>query len=95
MVHYVLLKFVPGADLDAAEARVRQTYNALAEALPYLNGPRVYRSCVERDSNADIMVELLLDDESCLQSYLTHPLHLQMARDMQDVLAGKTSFDHS
>ena len=37
MIHYVLLKFAPGTDLDAAEARVRKTYDELAEALPYLN----------------------------------------------------------
>lgn len=94
MKHYVLLKFAPGADLDAAEARVRGTYNALDEALPYLHSPTVYRSCVQRDSNADLMVTLELDSESDLQPYLTHPLHLQMAQDLKPVLAGKTSFDH-
>ena len=94
MIHYVLLKLAPGADLDAAEARVRKTYDELAETLPYLHEPRVYRSCVERDSNADIMAVIRLDDESCLQPYLTHPLHTQMAADLKDVLIGRTSFDH-
>ena len=42
VIHYVLLKFAPGTDLDAAEARVRKTYDELAEALPYLNDPEVY-----------------------------------------------------
>ena len=94
MIHYVLLKLAPGSDLDAAEARVRKTYQELAEALPYLNDPEVYRSCVERDSNADIMAKIRLDDESCLQPYLTHPLQMQMAKDMKDMLIGRTSFDH-
>lgn len=95
MIHYVLLKLAPGSDLDAAEARVRKTYNELAETLPYLNEPQVFRSCVERDSNADIMAVIRLDDESCLQPYLTHPLHVQMAQDMKDVVIGRTSFDHT
>lgn len=95
MIHYVLLKLAPGSDLDAAEAKVRATYNALAQALPYLNDPMVYRSCVERDSNADLMAVIRLDDESCLQPYLTHPLHMQMAQDMKDVVIGRTSFDHN
>ena len=55
MIHYVLLKFAPGTDLDAAEARVRKTYEELDEALTFLNEPKVYRCCIERDSNADIM----------------------------------------
>ncbi len=94
MTHYVLLKLAPGSDLDAAEARVRKTYDALAEALPYLTEPRVYRSCVERDSNADIMAVIQLDSAEHLQPYLTHPLHVQMAQDMKDMLIGRTSFDH-
>ena len=94
MIHYVLLKFVPGTDLDAAEARVRKTYDELAETLPFLNDPEVFRSCIERDSNADIMAKVRLDDESCLQPYLTHPLHLAMAQHFKGMLIGRTSFDH-
>lgn len=94
MYHYVLLKFAPGTDLDAAEARVRKTYDELNEALSFLNEPQVYRCCVERDSNADIMARVHLDDESCLQPYLTHPLHVGMAQSFKDMLIGRTSFDH-
>ena len=72
-----------------------KTYEELAQTLPYLNDPQVFRSCVERDSNADIMAVIRLDDESCLQPYLTHPLHMQMAQDMKDVVIGRTSFDHT
>ncbi len=94
MIHYVLLKLAPGSDVDAAEARVRKTYGELAEARPYLNDPVVYRSCVQRDSNADIMAVIRLDSEEYLQPYLTHPLHVQMAQDLKDVVIGRTSFDH-
>lgn len=94
MTHYVLLKLAPGSDVEAAFERVRTTYDALAEALPYLTNPRVYRSCVERDSNADIMAVITLDGPEHLQPYLTHPLHMQMAMDMKSQLIGRTSFDH-
>lgn len=94
MTHYVLLKLAPGSDLAAAEERVRSTYLALADTLPYLNDPRVYRSCVDRDSNADIMAVITLDGPEYLQPYLTHPLHMQMAMDLKAQLIGKTSFDH-
>ena len=94
MTHYVLLKFKPGTDLDAVEAKVRNTYSELDRVLDFLSNPIVYRCCVERDSNADIMAVVQLDTKENLQSYLTHPLHVQMAQDLKDALAGKTSFDH-
>ena len=93
--HYVLLKLAPGTDVEAARDRVWQTYRALDEELVWLNRPEVYRTCVERDSNADIMAVIELDSPEYLQPYLTHPLHLQMARDMKDVVVGRTSFDHN
>ena len=95
MTHYVLLKFKPGTDLDAVEARVRKTYNELDQTLDFLTSPIVYRCCVERDSNADIMATVQLDSKEHLQDYLTHPLHVQMAQDLKDALAGRTSFDHN
>ena len=94
MIHYVLLKLAPGSDVDAVEARVRKTYQELDETLPFLHDPQVFRSCVERDSNADIMAVIRLDGEEFLKPYLTHPLHLKMAQDMKDVVVGRTSFDH-
>ncbi len=94
MTHYVLLKLAPGADRDKVFARVSDTYRALDEALDYLSKPRVYRSCVDRDSNADIMAVIELKGPEYLKPYLTHPLHLAMAQDLKDALIGRTSFDH-
>jgi len=94
MTHYVLLKIAEGTDKDAVEQRVRSTYNALEEALDYLHDAVVFRCCVERDSNADIMARIQLDGPEYLQPYLTHPLHMQMAMDLKDVIVGKISFDH-
>jgi len=94
MTHYVLLKFAPGTDLEPVEARVRKTYDELDRVLDFLHDPAVYRSCIVRDSNADIMASIQLDDPARLQDYLTHPLHVQMAQDLKELLIGRTSFDH-
>ena len=94
MKHYVLLKFEPGFDIDAAEKTVRKTYEDLAEALPWLTDPHVYRTCVERDSNADVMAVISLDGPEHLKPYLTHPLHLAMAEELNPHVVGRTSFDH-
>lgn len=94
MIHYVLLKLAEGTDVDLVESKVRGVYESLSEELEYLNDPVVYRCCVKRDSNADIMAVIKLDSEEFLEPYLTHPKHLQMAKDLKDVIIARTSFDH-
>ena len=94
MVHYVLLKLAPGADVDFAENKVRKVYESLAAELDYLNDPVTYRCCVARDSNADIMSVIRLDGPQYLEPYLKHPRHAQMAQELKDVVIGRTSFDH-
>ena len=74
MTHYVLLKFKPGTDPDAVEASVRETYEKLDQLLPFLTDPVVFRNCVDRDSNADLMAVVQLDSSEHLNDYLTHPL---------------------
>lgn len=93
MVHYVLLKFKPGSDLDAAEALMRQTFNELAEALPCFQHPVVYRCCVERDSNADLMGVVHLDKPEDLPVYLQHPKHVAMGQKLNPSVATRISFD--
>ena len=44
MTHYVLLRLAPDSDKDAAERRVRKTYQELDETLPFLHDPQVFRS---------------------------------------------------
>lgn len=94
MTHYVLLKFKTGSDVDAIEATIRKTYEELDNTLSFLNNAKVYRCCVARDSNADIMIRVDLDKKEQLQDYLTHPLHIKMMNSFDSALAGRTSFDH-
>ena len=94
MTHYVLLKLAEGTNVDFVESKVRKVYEELAEELDYLHNPVTYRCCVARDSNADIMSEFMLDSEKCLEPYLKHPKHMQMAMDLKDVVIERVSFDH-
>ena len=41
MVHYVLLKFKAGTDVDAIELNMRETYRQLEQELPFLTEPFV------------------------------------------------------
>lgn len=95
MIHYVLLKLAKGVDVDSVERKVRGVYEELAKVLDYLNNPVIFRCCVDRDSNADIMTVIRLDSADCLQPYLEHPLHVQMAQELKDVVVGRMSFDRN
>ena len=94
MIHYVLLKFKPGTDLDAAEKQIRETYEALDRELPFFHDPKTYRCCVERDSNADIMSIMRLDAPEDLPKYLQHPLHMAMGKSLNPSIVTRISFDH-
>ncbi len=94
MKHYMLLKLAPGADIQKAEERIWKTYEKLDKELTWLNYPKVFRSCAGGESDADIMVVADLDSDENLQSYLTHPLYLEMEEDLKDVVVGRTSFAH-
>lgn len=93
MTHYVLLKLAEGVDLEEAEKRIRETYLEMERTLPYMRNVRVFRNCVARKSNADIMVRADLEGEEYLQPYLTNPLHLAMSQDMASMVVDRTSFD--
>ncbi len=95
MKHYVLLKLAEGADIDAAERKVRETYEALAAELPFFLEPAVYRCCTSRDSNAHLMAACRLDSTEHLETYLTHPLHLDMAKTLGPSVVGRMTFDHA
>lgn len=94
MTHYVLMKFAPGADVDAAEKTAREAYDALAAELPFFHDPAVYRCCTERDSNAHLMATCRLDGAEYLDAYLKHPLHLGMAKTLGPDVVGRMTFDH-
>lgn len=93
MVHYVLLKFKNGADLDVAEKQIRGTFEALAQELPFFHEPKTYRCCVKRDSNADIMSVVRLDAPEDLPKYLQHPLHVAMGKSLNPSIETRISFD--
>ena len=94
MTHYVLLKFKPGEYDDSILALAEKTFAQLENELDGITRAQVWSNCVERDTNADLMVRLELTGEDMLGVYLRHPLHVEFANQTSDKLAGRMSFDH-
>lgn len=95
MRHFVALKFEDGY-LD--EGQFRQISAQFFKLQPTLSAQvkrvDVYRNCIERDSNMDLMVEILLDCPDALAIYLNHPLHLKIMKDLLPHVISRVSFDH-
>ena len=90
MIHYNFLKLTQAADAEAVLARCREVYAELEAELDFLHDAKVSRCITVRDSNADIMMVMRLDQ---LSAYLQHPKHVALAQSLKDVVAARMSFD--
>lgn len=93
MVHYLLLKFVPGYDIDQVTALAERTYSQIATQVSGVTSVRVFRNCVVRDSNADLLIQIELESENALGRYLEHELHKAFVVQTHDHVVQLTTFD--
>ena len=94
MKHCVLLKLTPGADAQKVQHKIWKTLQKLDDELDWLNRPVVCRSCMDAESDFDIMAVIDLDSEQQLQAYLDHPLTAKLAEDLGQTVARKAAFNH-
>lgn len=94
MVHLVLMKFRPGK-LDNEVMQVfQETYTALKQELQgKILSVHLWRNCVVRDQNMDLLIQLELSAKEDLQTYLQHPRHKAMIQRYQPDLLSVVSFD--
>lgn len=92
MRHYVLLKFKQGYFNDEIFNYTKTVFDSIGK-LKDIRVVRVCRNCIDRDSNMDIMIEMEVNDEKALKSYLNHELHIAFANLVNDHLKSRVSFD--
>ena len=94
MRHIVMMRLKPGAFDSAAEHEYRETFDALARALPDdIFSVAVRRNIVDRPQNMTVMIEMQLRDETSLPKYLQHPLHQAIGRKYNPLVESIASFD--
>ena len=94
MRHIVMMRLKPGIFDAAAEQEYRETFAALAQALPEdILAVRVIRNSVDRPQNMTVMIEMQLKDESSLPRYLQHPLHQGIGKKYNPYVEAIASFD--
>ncbi len=93
MRHYTLYKFAKGTNLDEAGKKICEAFNELAKQLPWLSNPAIYKNCITRTFNADLMATFEIDSPAHLNSYLRHKIHEELIRSFGNSLLDRMSFD--
>ena len=94
MKHFVLMRLQPSVFDEEAERDYRETFEALQKALPEeILDVTVRRNVVDRPQNMTVMIEMSLKDQTSLQKYLSHPLHVGIGQRYNPFVEAIASFD--
>ncbi|HOE56433.1 MAG TPA: Dabb family protein [Bacillota bacterium] len=93
MKHYVLLKFDPNYYCEDVFNYARKVFSDISNTLEDIQNVNIYKNCVNRDSNMDIMIEMDFKNKNALTSYLEHDLHKDFVDVVDKHLILRVSFD--
>lgn len=93
MIHYLLLKFRPGEFTPEVCCLAQRIYKELQNELEGIQEAEVYHNDGLRDSDAEIMIRLILLTQEDLRAYLEHPLHLDFVRRVEARVVQRLTFD--
>lgn len=95
MIHMVFMKLEDGFLTDAVFQEYCETFRAIASELPEdVKQAEVFRNCVDREQNMDLMIKLELNDPSALGKYLQNPHHIAIGKKMNPHVVKIASFDY-
>lgn len=94
MKHLVLFRFESHFLTSDRILEAEHALDELKMALPQnILTTAVRRNCVQRDVNYDLLMELELADETSLEKYLQHPVHMRLVKEWSPHITGRVSFD--
>ncbi len=93
MEHYVLIKFRPGYLSEDKINKIKTVYAEMKANIDGIEEIYVEQNCVERNVNMDLMIRILFSHKKQLDIYLKHPLHMDLADDMNPHIMQRVSFD--
>ena len=71
----------------------KERYSQMVREIPQVISAVVLENCVDRFGNCDILVKLELTDESGLQAYIKHELHLRLMEETAGRVEKVCGFD--
>ena len=92
--HFVIFTFEKGFFKEENYDEYVRVFNTIRDAFDGIKEVSVHKNCVDRPANMDLMVEMVLDDESVLTQYLNHPEHVKMGEKYNPHVINRVSFDY-
>lgn len=94
MTHYVLFRFKDPQQKPIIYEKAKTAFSKLRQGVSCILDAHVFLNCVERNSNADLLIKLELDSPEALEIYLRHPLHRKFVLETDDLVEQRITFDN-
>lgn len=91
--HFVLFTYAPGFLTPETVQELKDGFAIIQAEVPGVRDVRIETNIIDRPANMDLMIEMLLEDPSVLDAYLTHPEHVRLGEKMNPFITHRVSFD--
>lgn len=92
--HFVIFTFEKGFFTDENYDEYIKAFNIIEDAFDGIKEVSIHRNCVDRPANMELMIEMVLENESVLTQYLSHPEHVRMGAKYNPHVVNRVSFDY-
>lgn len=92
--HFVIFTFEKDFFTDDNYNEYRDAFDIIKKDNPGIKEVFIRKNCVNRPANMDLMVEMLIDGETVLSEYLSHPEHVRMGQKYNPHVTNRVSFDY-
>lgn len=92
--HFVIFTFEKDFFTDDNFKEYCDAFEIIKNAFNGIKEVSVKKNCIDRPANMDLMIEMLLENESVLSEYLSHPEHVRMGQKYNPHVTNRVSFDY-
>lgn len=92
--HFVIFSFEKGFFTEENYREYREAFEIIKNDFSGIKEITIRKNCVNRPANMDLMIEMILENESVLSEYLNHPEHVRMGQKYNPHVTNRVSFDY-
>lgn len=92
--HFVIFTFEDNFFKEEHFNEYVDAFSRIKEEYPKIEEISIHKNCIDCPANMDLMIEMVLEDESVLSEYLNSPEHIRMGKKYNPHVANRVSFDY-
>ena len=92
--HFVIFTFEDNFFKEEHFNEYVDAFSRITEEYPKIKEISIHKNCIDRPANMDLMIEMVLEDESVLSEYLNSPEHIRMGKKYNPHVTNRVSFDY-